>query len=53
MSKDEEKAVLFNAFCASVFDSKTSRSPGTQPPELEDSVREQNEAPMIPPRGNG
>ncbi|KAK4806516.1 hypothetical protein QYF61_021352 [Mycteria americana] len=32
---------------ASVFNSKTSCSPGTQPPELEDRDAEQNEAPII------
>ena len=32
---------------ASVFNSKTSCWPGTQPPELEDRDTEQNEAPII------
>ena len=43
--QDEEKADVLNAFFASVFNSKTSCSPGTHPAELED--REQNEAPII------
>ena len=30
-----------------VFNSKTSCSQGTQPPDLEDSVGEENEAPII------
>ena len=46
VTKDEEKTEVRNAFFASVFNSKTS-SPGTQPPELEDGDREQNEAPII------
>ena len=47
MTKDEEKAEVLNAFFASVFKSKTSCSPGTQPPELEHRGREKNEAPII------
>ncbi|KAK4830258.1 hypothetical protein QYF61_009351 [Mycteria americana] len=47
VTKDEEKAEVLNAFFASVFKSKTSYSPGTQPPELEDRDGEQNEAPEI------
>ena len=47
MTKDEEKAEVLNASFASAFDSKTSCSLGTQPPELEDRDREQNEDPII------
>ncbi|KAK4813071.1 hypothetical protein QYF61_007573 [Mycteria americana] len=47
VTKAEEKAEVLNAFFASVFNSKTSCSPGTQPPELEDWDGEQNEAPII------
>ncbi|KAK4831670.1 LOW QUALITY PROTEIN: hypothetical protein QYF61_018667 [Mycteria americana] len=47
VTKDEEKAEVLNAFFASVFKSKTSCSPGTQPPEVEDRDGEQNEAPII------
>ncbi|KAK4826568.1 LOW QUALITY PROTEIN: hypothetical protein QYF61_010203 [Mycteria americana] len=43
----EEQGRVLNAFFASVFNSKTSCSWGTQPPELEDRVGEQNEAPVI------
>ena len=47
MRKDEEKAEVLNAFIPSVFKSKTSCSPGTQLPELEDRDGKQNEAPII------
>ncbi|KAK4831158.1 hypothetical protein QYF61_015628 [Mycteria americana] len=47
VKKDEEKAGVLNSAFASVFNSKTSCSVGTQPPELEARDREQNEAPII------
>ncbi|KAK4821004.1 hypothetical protein QYF61_010735 [Mycteria americana] len=47
VTKDEEKARVLNATFTSVFNSKTSCSPGTQPPELEDRDGEQSEAPII------
>jgi len=47
VTKDEEKAGVLYAAFASVFNSKTSCSQGTQPAELEDRDREQNEAPII------
>ncbi|KAK4821235.1 hypothetical protein QYF61_016534 [Mycteria americana] len=47
VTKDEEKAEVLHAFFASVFNSQTSCSPGTQPPELEDKDGDQNEAPII------
>ena len=47
MTKDEEKIEELDALFASVFNSKTSCFLGTQPPELEDRDREQNEASII------
>jgi len=47
VTKDEKKAEVFNATFTSIFKSKTSCLPDTQPPELEDKGREQNEAPII------
>ncbi|KAK4820464.1 hypothetical protein QYF61_027746, partial [Mycteria americana] len=47
MTKDEEKAEVLKAFFVSAFNSKTSCSAGTQPPELEDRDREQNKPPII------
>jgi len=46
-NKDEEKAEALNAFFASVFNSQTGYSHGTQPPVLEDKDGEQNKAPII------
>jgi len=47
VTKDEEEDEVLNVFFASVFNSKTSYSWGTQPPELEDRNGEQNEALII------
>ncbi|KAK4815154.1 hypothetical protein QYF61_017595 [Mycteria americana] len=47
VTKAEEKAEVLNGAFASVFNSKTSCSLGTQPPELADRDAEQNEAPII------
>ena len=47
MTKDQEKAEVPHAFFASVFNSKGSHSPDTQPPEQEDMDGEQKENPKI------
>jgi len=44
-NKDGKKAEVLNAFFASVFNSQTSYSQGTQPQELEDRDREKNKPP--------
>jgi len=46
LPKNEEKAEVRNAFFASVFNSETGYSQGTQPPVLEDRHTEQNKSPI-------
>ena len=47
VTKDRDKAEVLNAFFASVFNSKTCNSPGTQPPALVDTDGERNMPCMI------
>ena len=47
MTKDRDEAEVLNAFFASVFNSKTCYSLGTQPPALVDRDGEQNKPFMI------
>lgn len=47
MTSDKEKTEVLSAFFAIIFISKTDSTLGTQPTELEDRVREQNEAFII------
>ena len=42
VTKDQDKAEVLNAFLASVFNSKTRYSLGTQPPVLVDRDGDQN-----------
>ena len=47
VTKDRDKVEVLNAFFASVFNSKTCNSPGTQPPALVDTDGERNMPCMI------
>ena len=47
MTKDQDKAEVLNVFFASVFNSETCYSLGTQPPALVDRDGEQNKPCMI------
>ena len=47
VTKDQDKAEVLNAFLASVFNSKTRYSPGTQPTALVDRDGEQNKPCVI------
>jgi len=46
-NKNEEKAEVLSAFFASVFNSQTGYSQGSQPPVLEDREGERNKPPII------